>query len=141
MSDQYIANKKEIFDPKELECCIEIGGYKLENPPQELIEKLTGKTILEGEKIIMKGGESYDGILLRQYDGWRWLGDADFWLGIFRIDACPYGARHRRAREIHCKKLTIPDGRSCFLFDRKLFFGHNPIRNQRRKRLFLVAFL
>lgn len=52
MPDQYIDNKEEIFDPKKLECCIEIGGYRLENPPQELIDKLIGKPIREGEKII-----------------------------------------------------------------------------------------
>lgn len=52
MPNQYIDNKEEIFDPKKFECCIEIGGYRLENPPQELIDKLIGKPIRECEKII-----------------------------------------------------------------------------------------
>lgn len=45
-------SKEEIFNPKELDCCIEIGNCKLENPPKELIKELIGKPISECEKII-----------------------------------------------------------------------------------------
>ncbi len=46
------AGKEEIFNPATMDCCIEIGDCKLENPPKELIDKLIGKPISECEKII-----------------------------------------------------------------------------------------
>jgi hypothetical protein len=44
--------KEEIFNPDYLECCIEIGDCRLENPPKELIEKLIGQPISDCKKII-----------------------------------------------------------------------------------------
>lgn len=45
-------NKEEVFNPNELDCCVEIGNCELENPPKELIDKLIGKPISQCEKII-----------------------------------------------------------------------------------------
>ena len=52
MSKRKRNTKEEIFDPKKMDCCIEIGNFELENPPKELIDKLIGKPISECEKII-----------------------------------------------------------------------------------------
>lgn len=52
MSETKKDNKEEIFNPDKLDCCIEIGDCKLENPPKELIDKLIGKPIKQCEKII-----------------------------------------------------------------------------------------
>jgi len=43
---------KEIFNPKKLDCCIEIGDCELQNPPKELIDKLIGQPISDCKKII-----------------------------------------------------------------------------------------
>ena len=45
-------SKKEVFNPDHLNCCIEIGDCELQNPPQELIDKLIGKPISDCKKII-----------------------------------------------------------------------------------------
>lgn len=52
MSEKKKNDKEEIFNPKEVNCCIEIGNCELENPPKELVEKLIGKPISQCEKII-----------------------------------------------------------------------------------------
>jgi hypothetical protein len=44
--------KKELFNPKHLDCCIEIGDCRLENPPKELMDKLIGQPISNCKKII-----------------------------------------------------------------------------------------
>lgn len=46
------SDEEEIFNPDLIDCCIEIGNCKLENPPKELIEKLIGKPISQCEIII-----------------------------------------------------------------------------------------
>lgn len=43
---------EEIFNPEVIDCCIDIGDCRLEDPPGELIKLLTGKPITECEKII-----------------------------------------------------------------------------------------
>ena len=45
-------SKKEVFNLDHLNCCIEIGDCELQNPPQELIDKLIGKPISDCKKII-----------------------------------------------------------------------------------------
>ena len=45
-------SKKELFNPDHLDYCIEIGDCELQNPPQELIDKLIGKPISDCKKII-----------------------------------------------------------------------------------------
>lgn len=44
--------KTEIFNSDIHGCCIEIGNFRLENPPEELIKMLIGKTLKECEEII-----------------------------------------------------------------------------------------
>jgi len=46
--------KEEIFNPDVIDCCIEIGNCRLENPPKELMRLLIGKPISECEKIIQE---------------------------------------------------------------------------------------
>jgi len=45
-------SKGEVFNPDHLDCCIEIGDCRLENPPKELLDKLIGQPISDCKKII-----------------------------------------------------------------------------------------
>lgn len=61
-------DKKEIiFDPEKIDCRIETDGYILENPPKELMDKLTGKSLSECENIIANYLKPKEKIVIKWY--------------------------------------------------------------------------
>lgn len=50
--NKQVMKPEEVYNPDAIECCIEIGDCRLENPPDELVNLLIGKPLTECEKII-----------------------------------------------------------------------------------------
>jgi hypothetical protein len=47
----FFLQSEEIFNPDVIDCCIDIGGCR-QDPPDDLVELLTGKPLSECERII-----------------------------------------------------------------------------------------
>jgi hypothetical protein len=48
----FFMKSEEIFNPDVIDCCIDIGDCRLENPPDDLVKLLIGKPLSECERII-----------------------------------------------------------------------------------------